>query len=64
MTCNNHGIVIFLLHLTINKVKVLTLSIASAQPSGKGAALRKSRLCLLGDLERHVMVDSSVTVSL
>ena len=44
--------------------KNLTSSIASGRPSGRGAAFMKSLLCLLGDLERHIILDSSDTVSL
>merc|ERR1711935_68317 len=38
-------------------------SISSARPSGKGWAFMYRRLCLLGDLDRHMTDDSSVTVS-
>ena len=37
---------------------------SSARPSGIGTALMKILLCLLGDLDRHIMEDSSDTVSL
>ena len=36
---------------------------SSAKPSGKGRAFMYSLLCLLGDLERHITLDSSLTVS-
>lgn len=39
------------------------LSMSSAKPSGNGHAFMKRRLCLLGDLDRHIWLDSSVTVS-
>lgn len=41
----------------------LTSSMALGSSSGMGLALMNSRLCLLGDLDRHVLSDSSVTVS-
>mmetsp|Transcript_17689 Transcript_17689/g.29905 ORF Transcript_17689/g.29905 Transcript_17689/m.29905 type:complete len:271 (+) Transcript_17689:531-1343(+) len=41
-----------------------SFSIMSERSSLKGLALTKSLLCLLGDLERHIWLDSSVTVSL
>ena len=40
------------------------LSISSAKPSGNGAAFMNKRLCLLGDLDKHIRSDSSLTVSL
>ena len=40
-----------------------TLSMSSAKPSGKGVAFMNSRLCLLGDLERHMTDEVSLTVS-
>ena len=40
------------------------LLMSSDRPSGMGAALMNSLLCLLGDLERHMIWDSSDTVSL
>lgn len=52
------------LRVLISYIKKLTLSMASAQPSGKGAALMNNLLCLFGDLERQVTLDSSETVSL
>ena len=32
-------------------------------PSGMGRAFKKIRLCLLGDFDKHMMSDSSETVS-
>merc|ERR1712066_217312 len=40
------------------------LSMSSARPSGMGTALMKSLLCLFGDFDRHIWLDSSETVSL
>merc|ERR1719191_600606 len=40
------------------------LSMSSARPSGMGTALMNNLLCLLGDLDRHIWLDSSDTVSL
>lgn len=37
---------------------------SSARPSGMGTAFMKILLCLLGDLDRHMILDSSDTVSL
>eukprot|EP01147_Barroeca_monosierra_P008049 gene8048-gene603 len=36
---------------------------ASARPSVIGCAFMKRRLCLLGDFDRHIILDSSETVS-
>merc|ERR1719259_1262505 len=38
-------------------------SISAARPSGRGAAVMYSLLCLLGDLDRQTSEDSSETVS-
>jgi len=43
--------------------QIHTLSMSSASPSGKGTAFMYSRLCLLGDFERHMTLDSALTVS-
>lgn len=43
--------------------KHLPLSMSSSAPSGKGPAFMYSRLCLLGDLDRHSTFDFSLTVS-
>merc|ERR1712080_115045 len=37
---------------------ITPLSMSSASPSGMGTAFMKSLLCLLGDLDRHITVDS------
>merc|ERR1712168_1413785 len=54
------------LPLTLKSSLGLTspLSMSSARPSGMGTAFMKILLCLLGDLDRHMISDSSVTDSL
>ena len=41
----------------------LTLSMSSGRPSGMGTARMNRRLCLLGDFDRHIWLDSALTVS-
>lgn len=50
-------------HEKIQLLIELTSSMAWAMSSGKGLALIKSLLCLLGDFDRHILSDSSLTVS-
>merc|ERR1712088_1264475 len=53
------------LDLSLASCLWLTLpsSISSAKPSGKGLPFMKRRLCLLGDLDRHILLDSQVSMT-
>ena len=43
---------------------MLPFSISSGNLSYNGKALQNNLLCLLGDLDKHIIFDSAVTVSL
>lgn len=50
-------------YLLLKNISIFTLSIASHNPSANGLAFMYKRLCLLGDFDKHVMDEASLTVS-